>query len=318
MELTDRDSSVMKVAEAGEYALWDPVINTFSAFGEWHDLSLMAEVSVVPERSYADTVIRMALQDTADLLLLPWSETGTLTDRQNGLDVDASGRLANGPYTDFVSSILGHVPGHIGILIERSPASRSATSKRPATKRSASAISIQSSVWTRPPTGSRSHHIVLPFFGGEDDRFALRFVLQLAQNDQVTATVFQVPMPNSDMSRNSDTVFFETLRDSLPDNLSDRVVFQRAAVQDTITDPVQLCLTTVRAELSQVSYKAGSIVVVGRRSSLVEGDMVSRVSDDVVGRDTCRALGPVGAVMAQPESKVFGSVLVLQAGPDSA
>jgi hypothetical protein len=77
LELTDRHSSVMRVS-AGEQALWDPVVNTFRAFGEWEDVSLMAGVSVVPEHSYADTVIAMALQDMADLLLLPWSETGHL------------------------------------------------------------------------------------------------------------------------------------------------------------------------------------------------------------------------------------------------
>lgn len=303
MELTDRDSSVMKVASAGEYALSDPVINTFRAFGEWHDLSLMAGVSVVPERSYADTVIGIVLQETADFLLLPWSETGTLIDRENGLDVDSSGRFANGPYTDFVSSILERVPGHIGILVESSPVSRSATTRRPTTKRSASATSIQS-VWTRPPTMSRSHHIFLPFVGGEDDRFSLRFVLQLAQNEQVTATIFQVPVSNSD------TPFFETMRDSLSDNLSDRVIFQQSAAQETITDPAQLCLTAVRAELNQVSDKAGSIVVVGRRSLLDEPSL----SEDVLSRDTCRALGTLGAMMVRPENKVSGSVLVLQAG----
>lgn len=251
VELTDRDSSVMKVS-AGEQALWDPVVNTFRAFGEWKDVSLMAGVSVVPEHSYANTVIAMALQDTADLLLLPWSETGTLIDRQNGLEVDAAGRFANGAYTDFVANILERVPGHVGILIENSL--NSLTTRRPTTARLASGLSIQGSTWSRPSSGHHSHHVVLPFLGGEDDRFALRFVLQLAQNEQVTATIIQIGRSQTDATKSasgsksgkiaidgqSDLVFFETLRDSVPQELQKRVVFQQSEAKDTISDESSL------------------------------------------------------------------------------
>ncbi|KAJ5115363.1 hypothetical protein NUU61_001122 [Penicillium alfredii] len=338
MELTDRDSSVMKVSAAGEHALWDPVVNTFRAFGEWHDLLLMAGVSVVPEYSYADTVIGMARQDTADLLLLPWSETGTLADRQNGLDVDEAGRFANGPYTDFVSNILERVPGHVGILIERSLETQSAAAKRLATKRSTGAMSIQSSLWTRPPTGNRSHHIVLPFFGDEDDRFALRFVLQLAQNDQVTATIIQFGSLNAEVAKAtmsttisasssnarpqatpghpSDLVFFETLRDSVPTELKERVVFRQPAAQESISDPVRLAVAAVREELDPALHKANSIVVVGRGSTPAQD--LNSTFEDGIGTDTRRALGSVGTAMVQPENKIFGSVLVLQAGSEAA
>ncbi|KAI1834157.1 hypothetical protein DTO006G1_7143 [Penicillium roqueforti] len=330
MELTDRDSSVMKVAAAGEHALWDPVVNTFRAFGDWHDLSLMAGVSVVPEHSYADTVIGMAQQDTADLLLLPWSETGTLADRHNGLDIDDANRFSNGTYTSFVSDILERVPGHVGILIEYSPSS--ASSKRPVISRTASAMSLQGSIFARQPTGSRSHHIVLPFFGGDDDRFALRMVMQLAQNDQVTATVIQIGGLGGDVTKTavvttvsassssaipasssqSDMVFFETMRDSVPEELQERVVFHQPAVNDTITDAAQMAVVSVREELNHTSNKANNIIIVGRRS--VSSNIELGLSEDSIGHDTRRVLGPVGTAMVQPENKIYGSVLVLQAG----
>lgn len=333
MELTDRDSSVMKVSAAGEHALWDPVVNTFRAFGDWHDLSLMAGVSVVPEHSYADTVIGMAQQDTADLLLLPWSETGTLADHHNGLEIDEANRFANGSYTSFVSDILERVSGHVGILIEYSPISLS--SKRPAISRTASGMSLQGSVFARQPTGSRSHHVVLPFFGGEDDRFALRFVLQLAKNDQVTATIIQISGLSNDnvktgvstvisgssssaiptSNSQSDMVFFESLRDSVPAELKDRVVFSQPAANDSITDPVQMAVVTVREELNQTPNKANNIVIVGRRSTSTEFEI--GFSDNGIGHDTCKALGATGTAMVLPENKIFGSVLVLQAGTDS-
>ncbi|KAJ5902584.1 hypothetical protein N7495_003112 [Penicillium taxi] len=335
MELTDRDSSVMKVS-AGDHALWDPVVNTFRAFGEWHDISLMAGVLVVPEYSYADTVVDMAHQDVADLLLLPWSETGALTDRQNGFEIDAANRFADGAYPTFVTNIIDRVPGHVGILIEHSPESHNSSGKHPATP-SQSGLSIQGSLWTRPSTGDRSHHIILPFFGGDDDRFALRFVLQLAQNDHVTATIIQVGSLKTNLSEKkivlsktasasgssglatvsneqSDLVFFETIRDSIQDNLKDRVVFQVPTAKETLSDPARLAVACVREELDKIYNKPGCIVVVGRHNGT--SDSVDTILEGNIGSETQRALGAVGSAMVQPENKVFGSVLVLQAGPN--
>lgn len=327
MELTDRDSSVMKVATAGEHALWDPVVNTFRAFGDWHDLSLMAGVSIVPEHSFADTVIGMAHQDTSDLLLLPWSETGTLADSQNALDVSSTNRFSNGAYTNFVSDILQRVPGHVGILIEQSPGSP----KRPAISRTASGMSIQTSLWSRQPTNTRSHHVVLPFFGGEDDRFALRFVMQLVRNDQVTATIIQIG--SSDIHKSakatttvvpggsssavatpsqSDITLFETMRDSVPEELSDRVIFTQPDIAESISDPSRMAVVSVRGELTHTSNKANNIVVVGRRS--VSSEIGIALDDATIGSDTHEVLGAAGTAMLHPESKINGSVLVLQAG----
>ena len=332
MELTDRDSSVMKVS-ASQQALWDPVVNTFLAFGEWHDLSLMAGVSVVPEHSYADTVVDMAQQDTADLLLLPWSETGTLADRQNGLEVNAASRFANGAYTHFVSNVLERVPGHVGILVEQSPESRSVP-RRPTPQRSTSGLSLQGSVWTRPSSGNRSHHFIFPFFGGEDDRFALRFLLQLAQNDQVTASIIHIAgamntgkvavsttvsasgssaAPTAVGANQSDLVFLETLRDSIPAEMKDRVVFHQPALQDTISDPVALAVAAVQGELEHIPNKSGSVVVVGRRSfSAGVNTLVSASIEDGIGTDTRQVLGPVGSAMVH-----LASVLVMQSGVDA-
>lgn len=327
MELTDRHSSVMTVS-AGQQALWDPVVNTFRAFGELYDLSLMAGVSVVPEHSYADTVVDMAQQDTADLLLLPWSETGTLVDRQTGLEVNVTGRFANGAYSHFVANVLERVPGHVGILIEHGPESRS-TAKRPSPQRSASGLSLQTSVWSRPPTGSRSHHFVFPFFGGEDDRFALRFILQLAQNDQATASIIQVTGSASAgktavstkvsasgsrvIGNQSDTVFFETLRDSIPGDLKERVIFKQPDLQESISDPVSLATAAVRGELDQIPSRYATIVVVGRRS--IESEAIVAVGasgEDSIGTDTRQVLGVLGSAIVQ-----LSSVLVMQAGVET-
>jgi hypothetical protein len=43
-------------------------------------------------------------------------------------------------------------------------------------------------------------HIFMPFFGGPDDRLALRFVVQLCHHTNVTATVVKINRPEDDES----------------------------------------------------------------------------------------------------------------------
>ncbi|KAL3473784.1 Sodium/hydrogen exchanger family-domain-containing protein [Aspergillus californicus] len=335
MELTDRDSSVMKVSEVDEQSLWDPVINTFRAFGQWHDISIMAGVSVVPEYSYADTVLGMARDDTTDLLLIPWSETGALSEHQGGLDLDERNRFANGPYTGFVSNLLTRTPCNVGVLIERSIYTRNSKAG-PALQRTISARSTGSAIWTSPAV-SRSHHIVLPFFGGDDDRFALQFVLQLAQNDQVTATIIHIDLPLTqatprkasasavslrpkqdsppNLISESDSIFFSTLCDSLPDTLSSRVVFKHITPNDSTADAVvQTAIESVKEEMAQSVHKAGNVTIVGRHNNRVDQTFeIGMSSSDEVGFEARGVLGAVAQVMVRTEHRTVGNVLVLQA-----
>ncbi|OJI79681.1 hypothetical protein ASPTUDRAFT_194472 [Aspergillus tubingensis CBS 134.48] len=211
LELTDRDSSVMTVSELDQhhYPLWDPVVNTFRAFGQWHDLSIVAGVSVVPEHSYADTVVSMARDDSTDLLLLPWSETGSMSEHHS-LDLSsvlddpiATRFVASAPYTAFAESVLRNVRCNVGLLVERTPRIRN-NGRGLRDKPSLGGLSIHSGNLNLGggiggdrglavvPTTRKAHHILLPYFGGKDDRFAVRLVLQLIRNDQVTATVVHV------------------------------------------------------------------------------------------------------------------------------
>lgn len=111
-------------------------------------------------------------------------------------------------------------------------------------------------------------------------------------------------------------MIYETIRDSIPVDLKERVIFQSPAVQDTISDPAPLALAAVREELKHTSNKPGNMVIVGRNSQLkLDLDITP---DESVGTDTRLALGSVGSAMVQPENKIFGSVLVLQAGMNAS
>ncbi|KAI2819952.1 hypothetical protein CBS115989_4089 [Aspergillus niger] len=321
LELTDRDSSVMTVSELDQlhYPVWDPVVNTFRAFGQWHDLSIVAGVSVVPEHSYADTVVSMARDDSTDLLLLPWSETGSMSEHHpldlNSVldDPNATRFVASAPYTAFAESVLRN--GCCGGADDEESASYS----------------------------------VAVFRG--DDRFAIRLVLQLIRNDQVTATVVHVVGDRTPIAtpkaavagglvggvRNrkkdssstsssgggggggkkrevddSDAVYLTALKDSLDEDVAARMVFKKlvlaGGIEQSSSGVVERVVEHVKEELGRLGsgQRAGGLVVVGRGSVGVD----TIVDDGDEDKDGGGVLGVLGEKLVQMGG---GDVLVVQA-----
>lgn len=88
---------------------------------------------------------------------------------------------------------------------------------------------------TVSPATDLKLHVFFPFFGGADDRVALRLVFQLAHSPSVTASIVYVKTPSvaedtnnseaSSFATSRDTAFLHSLCDSLPASLSNRVSF---------------------------------------------------------------------------------------------
>jgi Kef-type K+ transport system membrane component KefB len=339
-ELTERLSSSMKVSEIEDYSFWDPVVNTFRAFSQLNHIPSQGRVAVVPEYSFADTIVEMAREVSADFLLLPWSDTGNVHEQDPFTD-----RMGDTPYPAFVSALLPRLPSGVGIFIDRAWAIPSARPRPPSMRRTISAMSVHStrSARQRPvlPAACRNQHLFLPYFGGRDDRYALRLVLRLAQNSSVTVTVVHLDLPRVSASATSpevnrtgskepevssamstppvslqekeaDTAFLATMRDSLPAELTSSVVFQTLPLDGGEQDPVQLAVRAAQDETHSTTEDVSYIVVVGRGS--IGGDSADSLSDDGA-LDVQRAIGVIGEVMARRDNGVKASVLVVQAPP---
>jgi hypothetical protein len=201
VELTARESSVMKVTEVDEWTVRDPVVNAFRTFGQLNNVAVSGGVVVVPEHSYADTLVGKAADMSSDLVLIPWSETGSMSEHHTLLPSVSADKFAQGTHSSFVSGVLrNNISTNIGIFVNRGfgGVNPEASISRALT-RTVSGLSIRSLRDTATtPIANRSHHIFFPYFGGLDDRFALHFVLQLAQNENVTATIFHTDIPTPD------------------------------------------------------------------------------------------------------------------------
>jgi Kef-type K+ transport system membrane component KefB len=345
LELTERSSSVMKVSDIDAYTAHDPVVNTFRTFGRLHNLAVSGEVTVVPETSFADVLITRAADSGSDFVLLPWSETGSLSE-QGVIDNDSViHKLATASYTSFVHSALENATCTTGIFINKNFGGTNSMGKeRPRPRRRYSDISVHSGRGNLPiaPIADRSHHIFFPFFGGSDDRAALRLVLQLAENTEVTATLIHYEVPDdlfdeTELSltktrtpilgtsggknatatvstarnpREHDAAFFAALRASLPADLASRVVFESVAS----TAPVEDVLKRAAMEVGQTPKNAGDLVVLGRNvgrrpvpKKRIDGEDAKAVDSGAVG-----ALGVLAERVYQ--SKVLASVIVVKAG----
>lgn len=352
LELTERTSSVMKVAEVDEYAVQDPVINIFRTFGKLNNVAVSGGVAVIPETSYADTITRRASDLSSDLVLIPWSETGSVTDGPNSILDSTENRFASHPHNQFISNALSKASCNTAILVNRGLGGQSRAVER-SLRRTVSGLSIRSGpdLAVTIPITDRSHHIFFPFFGGIDDRIALRFVLQLAQNPNVTATIIYISISASALDADTkaavsptishskpfgsaeegssrasprqartnrdsegDAILFSSLRDSLPSALSSRVVFEELSSPNPATE----ALSRAQLEVGKSPKNAGDIVVVGRDSwSSTDRNMALLAGEckAAIVQDRRRCLGDMAELMLA--TSVQASVLVIKAAGQS-
>lgn len=330
IELTDRDSSVMSVSDVEEFHWKDPIINTFRNFGRLYNLAVSGEVAIAPESSFAEIITSKAASENSDLLVLPWSESGSLHEQQsyNG-NPTTPRRLEDTSYVSFVASALKFSTCNTAVFVNRGFGG-SAVAHRPTLSRQASKISLSND---RGPASSpivdKSHHIFMPYFGGADGRVALRLVLQLAENPDVTATIVYYdkldgsdgaagqeteshgspveisstvsstsrtgkPTPITQISH-SDETFFTMLQRSLPVELSSRVIMETISSHS----PLEEAVSRAQVEVAQNPKNAGDLIVVGRK--------------DLSNESGRAGLGLVAQRFV--DSGLRASILVMQARP---
>ncbi|KAF8541958.1 Sodium/hydrogen exchanger family-domain-containing protein [Trichophaea hybrida] len=353
VELSQRTSAVMQVSEVNDLQDRDPVVNVFQTFGFFHNIAVSAGLSIAPEDSFAEVITNKASTQSSDLLLIPWTESGTVTESEDPTMYNSENRFMSHQHNQFISNVLSSSPCSTVIMVNRGFGNLDRGLTRTASFRKTTDI-----VNVINPISDPSHHIFFPFFGGSDDRVALRFVLQLATNINVTATIVQViysteatadpelqlpaVVARRDLPRNlsqshvptlntvasasasttslvatdADSTFFQTLEDSLSREIQNRVVFETVKTPQ----PLQYTVSKAKLEVGLSPKNAGDLVVLGRGLR----DIRPHIRSELV-----RVLSTMGApsgagtetrrclgdiAEAMIVSNVKASVLVFQAG----
>ena len=223
---------------------------------------------------------------------------------------------ASDSYASFVAETLNVARSNVAVFINKN-FSGTLKQRPPTLTRRLSILSMTSGhreQLTTMPSADRSHHIFMPYFGGVDGRVALRLLLQLAENPEITATVVYysgataagqivVPKtPNSPtnlqriFSHEDDAAFFNTMQRSVNSEIEPRVLFETASSTDS---PAQAALARAQTELGQNPKNAGDIIIVGRNAEWGSSEGSSN------------SLGIAANTVLQ--SNVQASVLVVQA-----
>ncbi|TGZ85729.1 hypothetical protein EX30DRAFT_31588 [Ascodesmis nigricans] len=307
VELDQRMSTVMQVSEVGDLQNKDPVVNVFRTFGSFHNLSVSAGLSIAPEDSFAEVLANQASARFADLLLIPWTETGSIGDSQDVHSAELENRFTSYIHNRFVANTLAAATCSTAIMVDRGFGGNDRGLSRATSRRSLQHQPLNSEpLEPLSPVSDPSHHIFLPFFGGVDDHLALRFVLQLAANIHVTATIvhiiydpeapstdeIQAPelvaskrhdLPRRLSHTNVPTVDSKDQADTTVTEVSDADASFFAAMSDslpndlkdrvlfeTIRTPLPLQYTVVRsrAECGLSSKNAGDLLVMGRGATM--------------------------------------------------
>ena len=325
LELTERLSSVMKDSELEEWSARDPVVNTFHTFGQLHNVAVSGNVQLVSEGSYADVLSERATDRRSDMILLPWSETGSLSEMVSlGFTEPTTNAFGNTSYNHFIENLMTTAPCSTAVFVNKGfgalPREDGKGLKRMPTSMSLRSLAEQSPT---APIANRSHHIFLPFHGGLDDHVAVRFLLRLAQNPSVTATVIFLNYKDEDAadsmqhseievakdvtvatkatretSSEQDRSFFESMKGSIPADMQTRVVFEHA-------EPGLNVVELARAQVGLNPKNAGDLIMVGRR----DGKRTVGGQDEHGIKQT---LGETAEAIIS--GNVKASVLVIQAG----
>ncbi|EXJ87504.1 hypothetical protein A1O3_04464 [Capronia epimyces CBS 606.96] len=288
MQLTERGSSVMRVAEIKEFASRDPVIKTFGTFGQSRDIAVAGQIAVVPQHSFSSTLLSRAHELRSDLVIIPWSETGSMSEYANIFDDKPGDPLANKEFGALVTETFEQARRtcHVAVFIDQSILSRHGAPRVEPPLQEHHAHSLSRTVTAKSTVehlnstvqfklaDSERHRLLVLFQGTDDDLFAVRLGLQLAKNETVDLQVLNARVGDLDEFdetpkeaglhglRTRADHEFDLLRACIPESLRNRV------------SVVDLDVPGLEAVLAAIAQPSGAetIVIVGRATPASAGE----------------------------------------------
>lgn len=222
VELTQRTSAIIKVSDNGESNKLDPLMNVFRTFARLNRLRVSGCLKFASEEEFSNSVIEQAKESKAQLLIIPWSTDGFISDEpeKNYKRISSSfvQKYTTPRHNEYIEHIFDNVNCGIGVLIDRGLAGNivqeNFDSQSYGLDRKVSDASLlsqfctirhSSSLFENLSPNDGKYHLFFPFFGGEDDRTALNIVTQLVANPAISVTVVRINILKA--SHNSPTIF---------------------------------------------------------------------------------------------------------------
>lgn len=190
IELTGRTFSVMQSAEKDQLLRTDDALQLFRQFGRLRGLEVTPHISIVGQDSYPNAVADYADALATELTILPWIIPVLSGNTPGSIDASSHGEGA-GP-SSSTSATSSPFEKIFGVETTGSPMYTHFL-RRVFTECSTDiALFIDRGFTSGTFSPGAGQHIFMPFYGGPDDRLALRFVVQLCHHSNVTATIVRI------------------------------------------------------------------------------------------------------------------------------
>ncbi|KAJ1969505.1 K(+)/H(+) antiporter [Dispira parvispora] len=196
--LTQRNSAVMMSTESENTLRLDPLVNMLRTFGLLNNVSVHSALSVCPPEEFPETIAQNSDQTHVSYAIVPWSGSG-------GIDEDATVSIldyifsrktkefsgTSSQHTQFISDVFLHVPCNVGVYLDRGFNSMNLVNDDVVVQHES--MNTIHSQWNAnpmyPEVGNACVQVMVPFFGGADDRAAVYMGLRFAANTNIRVSI---------------------------------------------------------------------------------------------------------------------------------
>ena len=193
IELSDRVSGVMRGSATETLVRTDPTLEIYRTFGDIIGVDVNTSLAIVSFDDLAVSVVDHARNNTSHLVLLPWLPPSHHSDPPRDPALESSPAPAHqhssvNPFDALFKATHGGATSTSAIHSQfvREVFLRCADID----------VALYIDPVARSPGDvfrkSTSYHLVLPFFGGPDDRMTLEWAVQLCTSVRVSATIIRV------------------------------------------------------------------------------------------------------------------------------
>ncbi|XVE96008.1 hypothetical protein REPUB_Repub02eG0184600 [Reevesia pubescens] len=276
MELSERSSAISMIHKARKNGLpfWnkkredqDQIVIAFEAYKLLSSVTVRPMTAISALHSIHEDICTSAYRKRAALILLPFHKHQILDGAMESLG--HSFHLVN-------QRVLRHAPCSVVILIDRGLGGT-----------------------TQVVASEVSYSVVVPFFGGQDDREALAYGMRMAEHPGIKLTVLKfTPKPGMSLDPKPDVVA-ETDNDN--EILSEFINLSKSKESLRHEERTMGSKEDIIAALRSMSNS--SLFLVGRMSPTMP--LTERSSD-------CPELGYVGSYLASSDFSTTSSILVVQ------
>ncbi|KAF9564551.1 potassium:hydrogen antiporter [Agrocybe pediades] len=260
MELTNRTSAVLRSQEADSLIHNDPVVTVYRTFGQIYNFNVTAHLSVVNFDEFPETIAHHVAETNSQMVFIPWPRGTTTTILDEPADTTQT-RTTGNPFDGIFHRTASQDQTSSVVYSEyiRKVFSKSTVD---------TALFVDRGAISTPGANGGTQHLFLAFFGGPDDRLALKFLVQLCRNPLVTATVIRMkkigttlvspasptsavlsPLPQNTISA-ADTYYGQaSTQTRMSSDTADNILWER------YTKPSQTTLSHTAAALSSITFR---------------------------------------------------------------